>query len=75
MYTELVKARASRESKDLGNEGFVGAPMNDVDVESIDPKAAASQVRVRSIAVSPGLGLGAAGSGFTGYGGPLDNVS
>jgi len=36
-------------------EGFVGAPMNGVDLEIIDPTASASQVRVRS---------GAAGDGY-----------
>src|SRR5712664_3857542 len=35
-------------------EGFVGAPMKDVDLEMIDPKAESSQVRVRSAAVGDG---------------------
>jgi long-chain acyl-CoA synthetase len=35
-------------------EGFVGAPMNDVDLEMIDPKSESSQVRVRSAAVGDG---------------------
>jgi long-chain acyl-CoA synthetase len=35
-------------------EGFVGAPMKDVDLEVIDPNADQSQVRVRSAAVGEG---------------------
>jgi long-chain acyl-CoA synthetase len=35
-------------------EGFVGAPMEDVDLEVIDRAASASQVRVRSAAVGDG---------------------
>jgi long-chain acyl-CoA synthetase len=35
-------------------EGFVGAPMKNVDLEIIDPGAPSSQVRVRSAAVSDG---------------------
>ena len=35
-------------------EGFVGAPMKDVDLEMVDPNAEASQVRVRSAAVGDG---------------------
>ena len=35
-------------------EGFVGAPMKDVDLEMIDPNAGQSQVRVRSAAVGDG---------------------
>jgi long-chain acyl-CoA synthetase len=35
-------------------EGFVGAPMKDVDLEMIDPNAQSSQVRVRSAAVGDG---------------------
>jgi len=35
-------------------EGFVGAPMKDVDLEMINPNAEASQVRVRSAAVGDG---------------------
>ena len=31
-------------------EGFVGAPMNDVDLEIVDPSAEASQIRIRSAA-------------------------
>jgi long-chain acyl-CoA synthetase len=36
------------------SEGFVGAPMKNVDLEIIDPGAASSQVRVRSAAVGDG---------------------
>jgi len=35
-------------------EGYVGAPMHDVDLEIVDPGAEASQVRVRSVAVGDG---------------------
>jgi acyl-coenzyme A synthetase/AMP-(fatty) acid ligase len=35
-------------------EGFVGAPMKDVDLEMIDPNAGQSQIRVRSAAVGDG---------------------
>src|SRR6185312_15347922 len=35
-------------------DGFVGAPMEDVDLELVDPAAPASQVRVRSAAVGDG---------------------
>lgn len=35
-------------------EGFVGAPMNDVDLEIVDPSAESSQVRVRSAAAGDG---------------------
>ena len=42
-----------REAK-LEVEGFVGAPMKDVDLELIDPSAESSQVRVRSAAVGDG---------------------
>jgi long-chain acyl-CoA synthetase len=35
-------------------EGFVGAPMNDVDLEMLDPNAESSQVRVRSAAAGDG---------------------
>jgi long-chain acyl-CoA synthetase len=35
-------------------EGFVGTPMNDVDLEIMDPKAESSQVRVRSAAAGDG---------------------
>src|SRR5947207_3306568 len=35
-------------------EGFVGAPMKDVDLEMIDPNAQPSQARVRSAAVGDG---------------------
>ena len=35
-------------------EGFVGQPMKNVDLEIIDPSAAASQLRVRSAAVGDG---------------------
>src|SRR3989442_542802 len=35
-------------------EGFVGAPMKDVDLEMIDPNAESSQVRVRSVAAGDG---------------------
>jgi len=35
-------------------EGFVGAPMKDVDLEMIDPNAQSSQARVRSAAVGDG---------------------
>jgi long-chain acyl-CoA synthetase len=42
-----------REAK-LEIEGFVGAPMNDVDLELIDPTAKSSQVRVQSAAVGDG---------------------
>jgi long-chain acyl-CoA synthetase len=42
-----------REAKN-GIEGFVGAPMKNVDLEMIDPKANASQVRVRSAAAGDG---------------------
>ena len=35
-------------------EGFVGAPMEDVDLEVLDPTASASQIRVRSDAVGDG---------------------
>jgi long-chain acyl-CoA synthetase len=36
------------------NEGFVGQPMNCVDIEMVDPEASASQIRVRSSAVGDG---------------------
>ena len=36
------------------SEGFVGAPMKDVDLEMVDPSAEASQVRVRSTAAGDG---------------------
>jgi acyl-CoA synthetase (AMP-forming)/AMP-acid ligase II len=42
-----------REAK-LEIEGFVGAPMNDVDLEMIDPNSESSQVRVRSAAAGDG---------------------
>jgi len=42
-----------REAK-LEIEGFVGAPMNDVYLEFIDPSAESSQVRVRSAATGDG---------------------
>ncbi len=35
-------------------DGFVGTPMEDVDLATIDPKAVSSQVRVRSAAVADG---------------------
>jgi acyl-CoA synthetase (AMP-forming)/AMP-acid ligase II len=35
-------------------EGFVGAPMKDVDLEMVDPKAEQAQIRVRSAAVGDG---------------------
>lgn len=35
-------------------DGFVGAPMDDVDLEMVDPTAAESQVRVQSSAVGDG---------------------
>src|SRR5438876_4687803 len=35
-------------------EGFVGAPMKDVDLEMVDPNAQSSQARVRSAAVGDG---------------------
>ena len=35
-------------------EGFVGAPMKDVDLEMVEPNAEASQIRVRSRAVGDG---------------------
>jgi long-chain acyl-CoA synthetase len=35
-------------------DGFVGDPMEDVDIEMIDPTATASQIRVRSAAVGDG---------------------
>jgi long-chain acyl-CoA synthetase len=35
-------------------EGFVGAPMKDVDLEMVDPKSEESQVRVQSAAVGDG---------------------
>src|SRR2546423_2213311 len=35
-------------------EGYVGAPMKDVDLEMIDPKSEASQIRVRSAAAGDG---------------------
>jgi long-chain acyl-CoA synthetase len=35
-------------------DGFVGGPMKDVDLETVDPTAEASQVRVRSAAVGDG---------------------
>lgn len=35
-------------------EGFVGAPMKDVDLEMIDPNARSSQIRVRTAAASDG---------------------
>jgi long-chain acyl-CoA synthetase len=35
-------------------EGFVGAPMKNVDLETVDPNAEASQIRVRSAAVGDG---------------------
>jgi len=35
-------------------EGYVGAPMKDVDLEIVDPKAKSSQVRVRSTAAGDG---------------------
>ena len=42
-----------REAKNE-TEGFVGAPMKDVDLEMIDPNAQSSQARVRSAAVGDG---------------------
>jgi long-chain acyl-CoA synthetase len=42
-----------REAK-LEIEGFVGAPMKDVELEMIDPKTESSQVRVRSAAAGDG---------------------
>jgi len=42
-----------REAKDE-IEGFVGAPMKDVDLEMVDSKAKQSQIRVRSAAVGDG---------------------
>jgi acyl-CoA synthetase (AMP-forming)/AMP-acid ligase II len=36
------------------DEGFVGQPMNCVDIEMVDPDASASQIRVRSSAVGDG---------------------
>jgi long-chain acyl-CoA synthetase len=36
------------------SEGFVGRPMNNVDLEIVEPDAASSQVRVRSAAVGDG---------------------
>ena len=36
------------------NEGFVGQPMNCVDIEMVDPEASASQIRVRSSGVGDG---------------------
>ncbi len=36
------------------DEGFVGQPMNCVDIEMVDPEASASQIRVRSPAVGDG---------------------
>jgi long-chain acyl-CoA synthetase len=42
-----------REGSDL-EDGFVGSPMNKVDLEFIDPAAEASQIRVRSAAVGDG---------------------
>jgi long-chain acyl-CoA synthetase len=36
------------------DEGFVGQPMNCVDIEMVDPEASASQIRVRSSAVGDG---------------------
>jgi len=36
------------------DEGFVGQPMNSVDIEMVDPEASASQIRVRSPAVGDG---------------------
>ncbi|HEY3663104.1 MAG TPA: AMP-binding protein [Chthoniobacterales bacterium] len=42
--------RAANESP----EGFVGTPMRGVDLERLDPKATATQVRVRSAAVGDG---------------------
>jgi len=36
------------------DEGFVGQPMNCVDIEMVDPDASASQIRVRSPAVGDG---------------------
>jgi acyl-coenzyme A synthetase/AMP-(fatty) acid ligase len=38
----------------LDIEGYVGSPMNAVDLEMIDPKAESSQVRVRSAAAGDG---------------------
>ena len=35
-------------------EGFVGQPMKGVDIEMVDPKASASQIRVRSAALGDG---------------------
>ena len=35
-------------------EGFVGSPMKDVELEMIDPRAEASQIRIRSAAVGDG---------------------
>ena len=35
-------------------EGFVGAPMKDVDLEMVEPSAEASQIRVRSPAIGDG---------------------
>src|SRR5213078_3132548 len=42
-----------REAK-LEIEGYVGAPMKDVDLEVIDPSSEASQVRIRSAAAGDG---------------------
>jgi long-chain acyl-CoA synthetase len=42
-----------REGSDF-KDGFVGSPMNKVDLEVIDPAAEASQIRVRSAAVGDG---------------------
>jgi long-chain acyl-CoA synthetase len=36
------------------DEGFVGQPMNCVDIEMVDPEASASEIRVRSSAVGDG---------------------
>ena len=36
------------------NEGFVGQPMNCVDIEMVDPEASATQIRVRSSGVGDG---------------------
>jgi acyl-coenzyme A synthetase/AMP-(fatty) acid ligase len=36
------------------DEGFVGQPMNCVDIEMVDPEASASQIRVRSSGVGDG---------------------
>lgn len=39
---------------EAGEDGFVGSPMNGVELEILDPDASATQVRVRSAAVADG---------------------